>query len=237
MTTGDTVSVLLVDGQVLFRDALKEMLGAEPDLSVVGDTGDSRAALSLAADTQPDVVLLDSTLTEHDPDLIRELLETTPLSRVLVLAPTDDPWLIRTLLAQGIRGYLLKNVTRNELVSAIRSVCAQGDRIVLVVSRDALVHIGRSAADGISRREREILLLVSEGLSNAQIAARLSIADGTVKRHLGNIFTKLRAVSRVDAVNKAVAASVIPAFQPGGRPSDVRANGHPVHSDSERFLA
>jgi DNA-binding NarL/FixJ family response regulator len=111
---------------------------------------------------------------------------------------------VRALLAAGIRGYLLKSVHWQELVAAIRAVRADSQRIVLGVSGESLgwVRPGLSAST-LSDREREVLALVAEAFSNGQIASRLSLTEATVKRHLRNIFVKLGAVSRIDAVNKA----------------------------------
>ena len=110
-------------------------------------------------------------------------------------------------MAAGARGYLPMSIKGQELVVAIRAVLADPDRIVLGVSRSSLgyAHGGGRSADPLSERERQILALVGKALSNRQIAAQLCVTEATVKRHLRNIFVKLGAVSRIDAVNKAAA--------------------------------
>jgi DNA-binding NarL/FixJ family response regulator len=121
----------------------------------------------------------------------------------------DGPRLLRGLLAAGVRGYLLKSVHRQELVTAIRGAHRDTGRVVLNVSLESLARARDPAADPLSAREREVLELTAQAFSNAQIAAGIGITEATVKRHLRNIFGKLGAVSRIDAVNKAAAASYI----------------------------
>jgi DNA-binding NarL/FixJ family response regulator len=116
----------------------------------------------------------------------------------------EGPELVQATLAAGIRAYLLKSVHWQELVAAIRAVHADGDRVVLGVSQESLQAARPRPQQGeLSDREREVLGLVAQALSNGQIASRLGLTEATVKRHLRNIFVKLGAVSRLDAVNKA----------------------------------
>lgn len=209
------IKVLLYDNHTLFRESLRQALETDDGISVVGETSDPETASALCADLKPDIVLLDALASGELVERVRRLAADGV--RVLVLTWHDDPWMVRTLLTQGILGYLLKGITRRELIAAINFVVGWEQRLVLVMAAsDTLVnamHVGRPGApgtDGISQRERDILSLVAQGLSNAQIGKRLSITEGTVKRHLSNVYGKLGAVSRVDAVNKAVTATIIP---------------------------
>jgi DNA-binding NarL/FixJ family response regulator len=127
----------------------------------------------------------------------------------------EGPQLVQALLAAGIRGYLLKSIHWQELVVAIRAVRTDCERVVLGVSQESLRHIHQGPGTGtLSAREREILALVGQALSNSQIASRLSLTEATVKRHLRNIFVKLGAVSRIDAVNKAAEWQQVPTRVP-----------------------
>ncbi|MEU8324471.1 response regulator transcription factor [Nonomuraea sp. NPDC048881] len=205
-----SIDVLIADDHTILRETLKQTLELEPDLRVVATAGDARAAVKSAEALRPDVVVLDVEMPGDG--VVRtttHIHRVSPRSRVIVLSMYDDPVLVQELIAHGVRGYLLKSVGREELVQAIRGVCADAERVVLSVSRESLMMSGRPRAGKLSERELSVLSLAAQGLSNAQIATRLMIAEGTVKRHLRNIFTKLDATSRLDAVNKAMAASLL----------------------------
>jgi len=198
-------TVLLVDDHALVCEGLRAILEKQDDLVVVGQAGDSASTIALTADKRPDVVLLDVEIPGGDAaTTVRKILNCSPRSRVIILSMYEGPELVDALLTAGVRGYLLKNVHWQELVTAIRAVVADGDRVVLGVSRESLRHLQHGfGGDTLSAREREVLALVGEALSNRQIAARLSLTEATVKRHLRNIFIKLGAVSRMDAIKKA----------------------------------
>jgi DNA-binding NarL/FixJ family response regulator len=125
----------------------------------------------------------------------------------------DEPAVVKELLAAGASAYLLKSVTREELISTVRGVRSD-DRLLLSISRKSFEMVSGACPAVLYSREIEILELVAKAFSNLQIAHHLQIAEGTVKRHLRNIFTKLGAVSRLDAVNKAVAMNIVVPFQP-----------------------
>jgi DNA-binding NarL/FixJ family response regulator len=209
MTTPDSrTSILLVDDHSLVREGLREILQTQADMDVVGEAGNSAAAIALAAKAQPDVILLDIEIPGGEvTTTIRQLRGCSPGSRVIILSMYEGPELVQTLLAAGIRGYLLKSIHWQELVVAIRAISADRSRVILGVSSESLSRIDQGpAADALSAREREVLDLVAQALSNGQIASRLGLTEATVKRHLRNIFVKLGAVSRLDAVNKAADA-------------------------------
>jgi two-component system, NarL family, nitrate/nitrite response regulator NarL len=195
----DRIRIVIVDDHTLLREALGDVLRVEPDIAVVGQAGDAGEAVAVVRRTQPDIVLLDMEIPGGQPaEVTRRLAEASPHSRMIVLTMYDSPALVRDMLDLGVHGYLHKSVSRLDLAEAIRGV-HHGERIVLSVSPEV-----KDADPGVlSTREREVIALVAEALSNRQIAARLHITEGTVKRHLRNIFDKLGAVSRIDAVNKA----------------------------------
>lgn len=205
-----SIRIVIVDDHALVREGLNEILEAQPDLRVVGQAGNSADALTVVARERPDVVLLDVEIPGGEAaDTVREMSARSPSSKIIILSMYDGPLLLRRLLGAGIRGYLLKSVHRNELVAAVRSVHAETDRIVLSVSRECLSQLDASPQGILTEREREILELTAVALSNCQIASMLALTEATVKRHLRNVFIKLDAVSRIDAVNKAIAASLI----------------------------
>jgi DNA-binding NarL/FixJ family response regulator len=206
----DQTRLLLVDDHTLVREGLREILQTQTDMSVVAEAGDSATAVALAGKEQPDVILLDIEIPGGDVTAtIRQMRNCSPGSRVIILSMHEGPQLVHTLLAAGIRGYLLKSVHWEELVVAIRAVRSDSSRVILGVSSESLSQLDQGqVADTLSAREREVLDLVAQALSNGQIASRLGLTEATVKRHLRNIFVKLGAVSRLDAVNKA--AELVP---------------------------
>jgi DNA-binding NarL/FixJ family response regulator len=206
------IRILLVDDHALFREGLREILEAEPDFEVIGEAGDQASAIAAAARDTPDLVVLDVEIPGGDAaDTVVALARVAPRAQVVVLSMYDDPKTVRRLLGLGVRAYLLKRFTRREILPALRAVSDNPDHTALLISSNTLSQLNGVQPELLSSRELEILTLVAAALSNAQIATRLRIAEGTVKRHLRNIFTKLGAVSRIDAVNKAVDATLIPA--------------------------
>lgn len=199
------ISILLVDDHALVREGLREILQMQPDMRVVGEAEDSASTVAEAEAHRPDIVLLDIEIPGDDvAATVNEIRRRSPGSRVIILSMYEGPQLVQALLAAGIRGYLLKSIHWEELVVAIRAIRADDDRIILGVSRESLGHVQPGPAqDTLSARELEVLDLVAQALSNGQIASRLQLTEATVKRHLRNIFVKLGAVSRLDAVNKA----------------------------------
>lgn len=223
MKSGDQIRVVLVDDHALVRHGVREILEAEDDLVVVGEAGNSADAVSVITETQPDVVLLDVEIPGDDAaHTVERIGIKSPATRVVVLSMYDGPRVLAELLARGIRGYLLKSATRHELVSAVRTAASDEERVTLSVSRDSLAQVQRQGSmpspgtGNLSPRERDVLELAAQALSNAQIGHRLHLTEATVKRHLSNIFAKIGAVSRIDAVNKAVAAGLIDPPRSGG---------------------
>lgn len=191
------IRILAADDHSLLRGALCELLDLHDGLTVVAQAGDGPSAVALAAEHQPDIVLLDVEMPGPGPlQTVRALRERAPQARIVVLTMHDDARLIESLLKAGTSAYLHKEVDREILVSAIRSAMAGGKTTFLPRP------VAPSGPHPLTDRERELMSLVAEGLSNRQIGTRLGIAEGTVKRHLRNVFDKLGAASRLDAVNR-----------------------------------
>jgi DNA-binding NarL/FixJ family response regulator len=199
------ITILLVDDHALVREGLREILQMQPDMRVVGEAEDSATTVALAEAERPDVILLDIEIPgDVVTTTVNQIKKCSPASQVIILSMYEGPQLVQALLATGICGYLLKSIHWEELVVAIRAVRSDGDRIVLGVSRESLSYVQQGPPPGtLSARELEVLDLVAQALSNGQVASRLQLTEATVKRHLRNIFVKLGAVSRLDAVNKA----------------------------------
>jgi DNA-binding NarL/FixJ family response regulator len=209
----DPIRILVADDHVLLREALCELLDTEPGFEVVAQAGSGTEAVGLAGRHRPDVLLLDIEMPENDPpETVRRLLAQQPGLRIIVLSMYDGQQLVQKLLSLGVRGYLHKGAERHTLVSAIRQSAGGRNTVTISVSPDSLRPgaAPRTGQEALSTRELEVITLVAEALSNRQIASRLGITEGTVKRHLRNIFAKLEAVSRIDAVNRATALALIP---------------------------
>lgn len=206
--TGPQLRILIADDHTILRESLREILEAEPDLVVVGEAGTNQEAVSVAASRSPDLVLLDIEMPGGPATTtVRQMLGQPQPPKVVILSMYEDPEFVQSMLGLGVSGYLHKNITRQHLVSVLRTL-SHTDRVAVAVSRGA-VRAGLARREALSSRELEVLELVAQAMSNRQVASRLAVTEGTVKRHLRNIFEKLGAVSRIDAVNKAVAASFI----------------------------
>jgi DNA-binding NarL/FixJ family response regulator len=206
----DHIKVLLVDDPALFREGVVEIFDAEEDVQVVGEAENGLEAVALAAEEKPDVILLDVEMPVMGAEkAIGQILRASPHSKVLVLTMYDEPRLVRKLLALGAHGYIVKNATREELVAAVHTVHRVENRVVLSVSRNTADRLEGSEKSVLSRRELEVLLLAARAMSNSQIASRLHISEGTVKRHLTNIYAKLGVSSRADAAKKALTSGLI----------------------------
>jgi DNA-binding NarL/FixJ family response regulator len=207
---GEPIRVVIVDDHTLFREGIREMLSLEPEITVLAEGASGPEAVALAGRYHPDVILLDVAMPgEGAAATIDQIRAVSPRSRLIVLTMHDDPDLMRELTDRGASAYLVKSVSLKELTAVVRLVPRSADTVVLYVPRRTIQGVERPLRGLLSPRELEVLRLVAQALSNGQIAHRLSITEATVKRHLSNVYAKLGAVSRLDAINKAVAARLI----------------------------
>ncbi|MFJ8386176.1 response regulator [Streptomyces sp. NPDC094438] len=200
--------IVVADDHALFREALGELLNAQPSMTVVGYACDGAEAVRCAAAQQPDLLLLDLQMpSNHGPGTVRGVLRVAPRTRVLFLSAYAEPHTVDQLLAAGARGVLHKGIDRKALLVALSRAMADDRQTTVLVPSGAAPAAGD---EPLSRREHQVLARAATAMSNRQIADALDITEGTVKRHLHSVFRKLGAVSRLDAVNKAVQASLIP---------------------------
>jgi DNA-binding NarL/FixJ family response regulator len=212
-----TISVVLVDDHALFREGVAELLASETTFHVVAQGSTSAEALALVTEHRPDVVLVDVEMPGPGARVtVGRLRQECPDTRVIVLTMHDKPELVSELLDQGASAFLVKAITRLELIAAVRSVVTSQGNVLLAVSRRTINQLDNHQPPhvALSARELEVLRLTALAMSNAQIGKRLLITEGTVKRHLTNIYAKLGATSRVDAIRKATAAQLIPSIEP-----------------------
>jgi len=215
------VRVLLVDDHALFREGIAEILTAEGGVEVVGEASDGLEAVELARTRRPEVVLLDVQMpVMGGEEAIGGILEASPSSQVVVLTMHDDARLVRSMIARGARAYVGKNATREELVAAVRAAASGERRVVLSLSHDAAEKLQGGAEAPLTPRELEILLLAARGMSNYQIASSLRLVEGTVKRHLSNVYRKLGVGSRGEATRVALSEGWITATEVAERPRE-----------------
>jgi DNA-binding NarL/FixJ family response regulator len=211
----DQIRVLIADDQQLVREGLHLLLDLIPDIRVAGEAGDGAAAVERAQELEPDVVLMDVQMPELDGvAATRRIHETCPEAKVIILTTFDDDEYVFEGLRAGAMGYLLKDVPSEQLAEAIRAA-ARGEAFIQPsVTRKVVAeftrltereHVRREQPliEPLSPREMEVLALLAEGLSNQEIAERLTIARGTAKNHVGNILSKLDVHDRTQAVLRA----------------------------------
>jgi DNA-binding NarL/FixJ family response regulator len=210
----EPIRILLVDDQRLMREGLRILLELEPDLEIVGEAEDGEAALKLYADLQPGIVLMDVRMPGMDGvEATWRLREHWPEARIIILTTFDDDEYVFEGLRAGAMGYLLKDVSGHDLAEAVRTVAAGGVLIEPSVARKVVAEFARVApparapdvglSEPLSEREREILQLLAQGLSNREIADRLSLAQGTVKNYVTTVLQKLGVRDRTQAALRA----------------------------------
>lgn len=207
------IRILLADDHAVLRAGLKSLLNAEPDMTVVGEAGDGRACIRLAAELQPDVILLDINMPGTSGlEALAELGQQAPDSRVLVLTMHDDAVYLRQVLASGGAGYILKQAADSELLTAIRTVYNGG---VFLHPAHTQVLLEARQADPtpagpdnlvatLSEREREVLQLIVLGHTNKEIAEKLFLSVKTVETYKARLMEKLNLRSRAALVKFAL---------------------------------
>lgn len=200
----------MVDDHDLARHGLMAILGGHADLEVVGEATTGREAIEAARSLLPDLVLMDVRMPDMDGlEATRQIKEERPRTAVIIVTSHKDPAYLRAAIRAGAAGYLLKDVSRELLVGAVREVASGGSFIEQQTLRGALRDVMASgpapdAARDLTRREREILAHVADGLSNREIAERLVLSTETVKSHVAAILNKLEVSDRTQAAVYAV---------------------------------
>lgn len=225
------VRVLIVDDQHLVRQGFRSLLALSDEVEVVADCADGDEALEVLARRSVDIVLMDLRMPRRDGISTLEAMRAQGWSTpTLVLTTFDDDELVLAALRAGAKGYMLKDVTLEQLLGGIRIVADGGtllqpavtDRLLRAVARLPQLPLRAPAPDELTERERDVLRLAANGWSNRQIAQGLHLAEGTVKNHMSNVLMKLGVTDRTKAVLRALELGVLTPATEGAshRPSD-----------------
>ncbi|MCX0246326.1 response regulator [Streptomyces drozdowiczii] len=231
-----TIRVVVADDQELVRSGFAMILDAQPDIEVVAEAGDGKQAVDAVRRLEPDVALLDIRMPVLDGiGACREISARTACRTVMLTTFDSDAYVYEALHA-GASGFLLKDVRRDDLVHAVRVVAA-GDSLLapsvarlLIAEYTSRPAVAAAVADErrlgvLTARERETLLHLARGLSNAEIAAAMVVSDHTVKTHVGNVLSKLGLRDRIQAVICAYETGLVAPSPEGAQPSSSPAQG------------
>ena len=212
MWTGEermTIRVHLADDHTMFREGLASILtSCAEDIEVVGQTSTGEEAIAFIEENKPDVVIteVDMQLKEAK-EVLSRIRSLSPTSRIIVLTMFDNLHYLKAFSMLGIDAYVHKSSSSEELIATIATISGDpdGKNVVISMPRRLLERLTEEHAGGLSERESEIIVLAARGLSNFQIGRELRISDGTVKRHLANVYAKIGVGSRSEAVRVALA--------------------------------
>ncbi|TGE21674.1 response regulator transcription factor [Hymenobacter aquaticus] len=214
------IRIILTDDHAIIRDGVRSLLRDEPELDVVGEAGNGEELLALLPGTPADVVLLDLTMPGKDGfATLNTLREQYPQIRVLILSMLDHERYVAQALDAGATGYVLKNTSRSELVYALHRVAAGHHFLCTAISMGLLrkfqapeLPVGESAraTSSLSKRELEVLQLIAEGLTNAEIADKLFTSKRTIETHRQNIIEKTQAKNTAALIKFAVSSGLLP---------------------------
>ena len=202
----DSISVLLVDDHAMVRQGVKAFLITQPDLSVVGEAGSGEEAIQLAAQLIPDVILMDLIMPNMDGvETTRKVKQVSPRSQIVVLTSYHEDEHIFPALKAGALSYILKDISAEELAAAVRKAAAGEAVLHPRVAARVIKELQGKREDNLnpftelSERELEVLKLIADGMSNAEMAAKLVLSEKTIKGHVSNILSKLHLADRTQA--------------------------------------
>jgi NarL family two-component system response regulator LiaR len=202
----DPITVLLVDDQAMVRQGVRAFLGTQSDISVVAEAGSGKEAITLAAQCIPDVILMDLIMPEMDGvETTRRAKQVSPRSQVVILTSYHDDEHIFPALKAGALSYVLKDLSAEELATAVRKAAAGEAVLHPRVAARVIKELQGKREDALnpftelSERELEVLKLIADGMSNAEMAAKLVLSEKTIKGHVSNILSKLHLADRTQA--------------------------------------
>jgi DNA-binding NarL/FixJ family response regulator len=212
----DTIRILIVDDHALFREGLRALFAALPDIEVVGEAADGGAAVAQVATLQPDVVLMDINMPDlNGIEATRQILSAQPGMGIIMVTMLEDDASVFAAMRAGARGYVLKGAHHDEILQSIRAV-AMGQAVFGPAIATRMINFFQDLNQPVSKtgnaiqafpelteREREVLVLIAQGVSNKEIAEKLVISMKTVSNHITNIFGKLQVADRAQAIIRA----------------------------------
>lgn len=207
----DRIRLLIADDHRFYREGVRSMLGAMPDVEFIGEAGTGEEAIALAADLLPDVILMDIKMPGIDGiEATRRIVRTSPHVGVLMVTMYDDDDSVFAAMRAGARGYLLKDASLEDVLRAIIAV-SRGEAIFSpVIAQRMMQYFGQAQSKPVSDafpeltdREYEILTLIAQRCSNAEIASRLVLSPKTIRNHVSNILSKLQVADRAQAIVRA----------------------------------
>lgn len=204
-----TVSVVLAEDSAPFRAGMRALLGSAPDIELRGEAEDGAAAVSMAVQLQPDVVLMDLQMpVMNGIEATRRIVQGSPHIAVLMLTMFDDDDSVFAAMQAGARGYLLKGALRNEVLAAVRAAAAGEAIFGPSLARRMMQYFGQmrppeSPFPELTAREREVLQLIAQGRNNSEIAEQLVLSSKTVRNHITSVFDKLQVADRAQAILRA----------------------------------
>jgi NarL family two-component system response regulator LiaR len=206
MTDKTEIRVMIVDDHDMVRRGLASYLKVNPDLKLVGEAADGQQALQLVGELKPDVILMDLVMPRMGGiDATRQIHTRFPGIQIIALTSFQEKEMVQEVLRSGAISYLLKNVSGEDLVAAIRSAHAGRSTLAPEVTQEFILRSHENQpGDDLTRREREVLALMVEGLSNPEIAARLIISRSTARAHVSNVLAKLGVSKRAEAITLAL---------------------------------
>lgn len=211
-----TIRIVLADDHAVLRAGLKLLINAQPDMEVVGEAANAEDTPRLVEETHPDVAVVDLTMPGGGLRVVEQLYARHPTTRVLVLTMHDDPAYLRSALAAGAAGYIVKHAADTELLSALRAVHQGATIVYLAGARSSVREMAgaerpqRGARRGaLSAREREVLVLLARGYTNRQIGEQLEVSAKSVETYRARLAKKLGLRSRADIVSYALGTGLL----------------------------